>query len=50
MENKVILLVEDNPDDAALARHSNTDYFKAGIGEMMALVEGRPEIRLFDEL
>jgi quinol monooxygenase YgiN len=46
----LFVLIERYANDAALARHSNTDYFKAGIGEMMALVEGRPEIRLFDEL
>jgi quinol monooxygenase YgiN len=46
----LFVLLERYTDDAALARHSNTEYFKAGIGEMMALVEGRPEIRLFDEL
>jgi quinol monooxygenase YgiN len=46
----LFVLLERYTDDAALARHSNTDYFKAGIGEMMALVDGRPEIRLFDEL
>jgi quinol monooxygenase YgiN len=44
------VLIERYTDDAALAHHSNTPYFKAGIGEMMALVDGRPEIRLFDEL
>ena len=47
---QLFVLIERYTDDAALARHSNTDYFKAGIGEMMALVEGRPEIRLFDEI
>src|SRR5262245_40222175 len=46
----LFVLLERYTDDAALARHSNTDYFKAGIPEMMALVEGRPEIRLFDEI
>jgi quinol monooxygenase YgiN len=47
---QLFVLIERYTDDAALARHSNTDYFKAGIGEMMALVEGRPEIKLFDEI
>ena len=46
----LFVLLERYTDDAALALHSNTPYFKAGIGEMMALVDGRPEIRLFDEL
>jgi len=46
----LFVLLERYTNDAALAHHSNTDYFKAGIGEMMALVDGRPEIRLFDEI
>jgi quinol monooxygenase YgiN len=46
----LFVLLERYTDDAALARHSNTEYFKAGIGEMMALVDGRPEVRLFDEI
>ena len=44
------VLLERYVDDEALAVHSNTDYFKAGIPAMMACLDGPPQIKIFDEV
>ena len=48
-ENAYVLL-ERYVDEEALAVHSNTDYFKAGIPGMMACLDGRPDIAMYDEV
>ena len=44
------VLMERYTDGAALAQHSNTDYFKAGIPNMIACCEGPPQVALYDEV
>ena len=44
------VLMERYTDGAALAQHSNTEYFKAGIPNMIACCEGPPQVALYDEI
>ena len=44
------LLMERYTDASALGQHSNTEYFKAAVGPMMACLDGPPRIELFDEV
>ncbi len=47
---RAYVLLERYRDEAALSHHSNTDYFKAAIPEMMACLDGPPRIAMFEDV
>jgi quinol monooxygenase YgiN len=46
----VFLFYEKYEDEAALKAHSSTPYFKELFGELKSLLDGAPEIEMYDEL
>ena len=46
----VFMFYEKYEDGAALKAHSSTPYFKELFGALQSLLDGAPEIELFDEL
>jgi quinol monooxygenase YgiN len=46
----VFLLYEEYQDGAALKAHSSTPYFKELFGALQSLLDGAPEIEMYDEL
>jgi len=46
----VFLFYEKYQDGAALKAHSSTPYFKELFGSLESLLDGAPEIEMFDEL
>ncbi len=44
------VLIERYVDDAALALHGGTDYFKAAMPKMMGALDGPPKISMFEEV
>ena len=46
----VFLLYEKYEDGAALKAHSSTPYFKELFGTLKLLLDGAPEIDMYDEL
>ena len=46
----VFLFYEKYEDGAALKAHSSTPYFKELFGELKSLLDGAPEIEMYDEL
>jgi quinol monooxygenase YgiN len=46
----VFLFYEKYADGAALKAHSSTPYFKKLFGALKSLLDGAPEIEMYDEL
>ena len=46
----VFLLYERYQDAAALKAHSSTSYFKGLFGVLKPLLDGAPEIQMYDEI
>ena len=46
----VFLFYEKYEDGTALKAHSSTPYFKELFGELKSLLDGAPEIEMYDEL
>ena len=46
----VFLFYEKYEDGAALKAHSSTPYFKELFGNLKSLLDGAPEIEMYDEL
>jgi quinol monooxygenase YgiN len=46
----VFLFYEKYADGAALKTHSSTPYFKELFGALKSLLDGAPEIEMYDEL
>ena len=46
----VFLFYEKYEDESALKAHSSTPYFKELFGELKSLLDGAPEIEMYDEL
>ncbi len=46
----VFLFYEKYADGAALKAHSSTPYFKELFGALKSLLDGAPEIEMYDEL
>ena len=46
----VFLFYEKYEDGAALKAHSSTPYFKELFGELKSLLDGAPEIEMYEEL
>ena len=49
-DGRSYVVLERYRDEEALSHHSNTDYFKAAIPEMMACLDGPPCIASFEEV
>ena len=47
---RAYVLLERYVDEKALAVHSNTDYFKTAIPEMMTSLEEPPQIAIYEEV
>ena len=47
---RVFLFYEQYKDDAALKAHSSTPYFKELFGFLKPLLDGAPEIDMYEEL
>jgi quinol monooxygenase YgiN len=47
---RVFMFYEKYQDAAALKVHSSTPYFKELFGSLQSLLDGEPEIEMYDEL
>jgi len=47
---QLYVLIERYRDEDALAAHANAEHYREAVPALMACLEGRPEIALFDEL
>jgi len=47
---QLFVVLERYRDDAALAAHANSAHFREAVPALLDLLEGQPEIALFDEL